>query len=270
MSTLASANLSSDDSDKDFVPTEAKRTRKTKKPVHVLTSSCSSSSSCASNSASDEEDGDDRELKKARITGPGESEAEERRQRAREEFERMKAEVAEGPSEVDKKEEEMVEIKRPRRFAGETIHETVKVKTTDPEAMAYFNKSNGSCLVENKDSKEKPSSIAKVFKLPLTEPISGPFEGTPPIATTSRPKGPPIRKKRQTLEQMSAALDKGKKMTTLEKSQMDWKNHASSSEIMANELAANRRSGGYLEKKDFLDRVEERRSDAYEQQSRRR
>lgn len=36
----------------------------------------------------------------------------------------------------------------------------------------------------------------------------------PSVAT--RPKGPP-RRKRQTLEQMSAALDKGKKMTTLEK-----------------------------------------------------
>ena len=37
-----------------------------------------------------------------------------------------------------------------------------------------------------------------------------------------------------------------------------------SDEKMKDEVEANRRSGGFLEKKEFLDRVGERRSDALE------
>jgi hypothetical protein len=73
-------------------------------------------------------------------------------------------------------------------------------------------------------------------------------------------------------------------MTTLEKvsstvldaadsqSQMDWTSHLSKSKGMADELAANRKSGGYLEKQAFLDRVGERRAAGQEaaQSTRRR
>ena len=50
---------------------------------------------------------------------------------------------------------------------------------------------------------------------------------------------------------------------------MDWKAHlasetAAGSDIQ-DELAANRRGGGYLEKVDFLDRVGERREDLFDQ-----
>jgi hypothetical protein len=82
---------------------------------------------------------------------------------------------------------------------------------------------------------------------------------------------------------MSAALDKGKKMTTLEKvwlvavcpaykqSQLDWKNHTSKDQSINDELEANRKAGGYLQKKDFLERVGERRMDTFEsRQSRQR
>lgn len=47
-------------------------------------------------------------------------------------------------------------------------------------------------------------------------------------------------------------------------SQMDWKSHTSSTKGMADELADNRRAGGYLEKKDFLERVDDRRTGAFE------
>jgi len=71
---------------------------------------------------------------------------------------------------------------------------------------------------------------------------------------------------------MAAAIDAGKKITTLEKvslqmglhqltnqSQMDWNSHMSTETKLADEVAQHRRSGGFLEKQAFLDRVGERR-----------
>lgn len=48
---------------------------------------------------------------------------------------------------------------------------------------------------------------------------------------------------------------------------MDWNSHLSKSKNMADELVANRKSGGYLEKQAFLDRVGERRAAEQEQAS---
>jgi len=62
---------------------------------------------------------------------------------------------------------------------------------------------------------------------------------------------------------MAAGLS-GKKMTTLEKSQLDWKTHSAADAKLQAELEANRRSGGYLQKKDFLDRVGERRAETFD------
>ena len=59
---------------------------------------------------------------------------------------------------------------------------------------------------------------------------------------------------------------KAKKLTTLDKSAMDWKAHVSttSDTSLKDELDANRRGGGYLEKVEFLQRVEERKDQAFE------
>ncbi|XAO26919.1 hypothetical protein I312_105760 [Cryptococcus bacillisporus CA1280] len=284
MSTLATANLSSDESDTEFIP-EAPKSKRSRKPraKRVGSGSASDSSSCSSSSASEGEDaeGDERVAKKAKLEEDAKNEAEERRRKAREEFERMKAELSGAPTESVKEMEELVEIKRPRRFAGETIYETVRLRASDPEAVAYFNR-----LAAKPDHDEDKSDSATKQPLPQQEtptPIpsapSGQDKSTTDVkadvsVTTSvvvpsvatRPKGPP-RRKRQTLEQMSAALDKGKKMTTLEKSQMDWKSHTSSNASMEDELVANRRNGGFLEKKDFLDRVGERRAGAFNEQA---
>lgn len=54
-----------------------------------------------------------------------------------------------------------------------------------------------------------------------------------------------------------------KKLTTLEKSAMDWRSHLSAADgdALKDELEANRKQngGGYLEKVEFLERVNERR-----------
>jgi hypothetical protein len=58
-----------------------------------------------------------------------------------------------------------------------------------------------------------------------------------------------------------------KKLTTLDKSAMDWRAHVDSAQPssgLKDELDANRRGGGYLEKVEFLQRVEQRKEDTLE------
>ena len=58
-----------------------------------------------------------------------------------------------------------------------------------------------------------------------------------------------------------------KRLTTLEKSALDWKAHVDTSageSGLASELEANRRGGGYLEKVEFLQRVEDRKNESLE------
>lgn len=75
-------------------------------------------------------------------------------------------------------------------------------------------------------------------------------------------KAPGPRKPRKWLADIPT--QKAKKITTLDKSAMDWRAHVTSSDVK-DELDANRRGGGYLEKMDFLQRVEDRREDAFEE-----
>jgi len=59
-----------------------------------------------------------------------------------------------------------------------------------------------------------------------------------------------------------------KRLTTLEKSALDWKAHVDPSSAgeskLVSELEANRRGGGYLEKVEFLQRVEDRKNQTLE------
>lgn len=82
--------------------------------------------------------------------------------------------------------------------------------------------------------------------------------------TTKRPSR--RKPKLQLAELPSAGSQKGKKLTTLEKSALDWKAHVDTSREpeLASELEANRRGGGYLEKVEFLQRVGDRKGQAFE------
>ena len=60
------------------------------------------------------------------------------------------------------------------------------------------------------------------------------------------------------------ATAKAKKLSTLDKSAMDWKEHVESSQDIKEDLEANRKGGGYLEKVEFLERVEQRTEAARE------
>ncbi len=95
---------------------------------------------------------------------------------------------------------------------------------------------------------------------------------TPPTASsssaaTTQQRRPGRRKpKVQLAELPSADSRKGKKLTTLGKSTLDWNAHVNSSgePDLAAELEANRRGGGYLETVEFLQRVGERKNQALE------
>lgn len=92
----------------------------------------------------------------------------------------------------------------------------------------------------------------------------------PPVASTSasaasKPaKRPGPRKPKTALAPLPGAT-KAKKLTTLDKSALDWRAHAAGApEEVKDELDAHRRAGGYLEKVEFLQRVEQRKEDALE------
>ena len=55
---------------------------------------------------------------------------------------------------------------------------------------------------------------------------------------------------------------KGKKLSTLDKSLMDWSAHVDGGDArMKHDLEAHRRGGGFIEKVEFLDRVSQRRDE---------
>lgn len=108
---------------------------------------------------------------------------------------------------------------------------------------------------ENKDNGDSPAPPPAVDPSPAA-----------PTIMTSTPglKRPGPRKPRNALPSIPKA-SQAKKITTLEKSVMDWRVHvASQSSDVKDELDTNRRGGGYLEKVDFLKRVEDRREDVFE------
>ena len=117
-------------------------------------------------------------------------------------------------------------------------------------------------------------------KWPLWDP-STTLESTPEATTASNatdratapptpipalaPKKPGRRRPRVQLGDIpSTSAQKAKKLTTIEKSAMDWRAHSQDDAQLKDELDANRRGGGYLEKVEFLQRVEQRKDEAFE------
>ena len=80
-----------------------------------------------------------------------------------------------------------------------------------------------------------------------------------------KPRGP--RKSKLVLPSLpTSSQHKTGKLTALDKSSMDWKAHITSDGATTkDELEANRRSGGYLGKVEFLQRVSERKDNILEE-----
>ncbi|KAH8116105.1 hypothetical protein DFH11DRAFT_1688241 [Phellopilus nigrolimitatus] len=100
-------------------------------------------------------------------------------------------------------------------------------------------------------------------------PAAPPSSDTPPLGGQARPRPGPRRPK--TALAAPPAQGKPRKLSTLEKSAMDWRAHVAGAgagpaeaEGLADELERNRRGGGFLEKVAFLERVGERREELFE------
>jgi len=161
-----------------------------------------------------------------------------------------------------------VKTERKYRFAGEQVVEVVEVLEDSPEARKWPLWKDP--LTES--SSEAPTAVPlPVLSMPVapsSNPSSSPNQ-TPnsslnPASTSASPK-PPARKYGPRKPKTSLASlpgpSKAKKLSTLDKSAMDWQAHVQAEQHsgLKDELEANRKAGGYLEKVQFLKRVEERK-----------
>ncbi|KAJ7322924.1 bucentaur or craniofacial development-domain-containing protein [Mycena albidolilacea] len=141
----------------------------------------------------------------------------------------------------------MVKIEKRYLFAGEHTVEVVEV----PEGSADAKK-----WPLWRPPEEAAASSSSVQATPLL---------SAPTTSDTRPpaKRPGPRKPKTSLA--SIPTQKAKKLSTLDKSAMDWRAHVNAEPAdTKDELEANRRGGGYLEKVEFLSRVDARKEDALE------
>nr|Q60FC2.1 RecName: Full=Craniofacial development protein 1; AltName: Full=Bucentaur; AltName: Full=h-type BCNT protein [Tragulus javanicus]BAD60811.1 human-type Bcnt [Tragulus javanicus] len=136
----------------------------------------------------------------------------------------VKAEEQEKPKETEK-----VKITKVFDFAGEEVRVTKEVDPTSKEAKSFFKQSE----------KEKPQPNV-------------------PSAVSSLPAGSGLKRSSGMSSLLGKIGAKKQKMSTLEKSKLDWENFKEE-EGIAEELAIhNRGKEGYIERKAFLDRVDHR------------
>lgn len=138
---------------------------------------------------------------------------------------------------------EQITIERTYKFAGETIHEKKTVPKYSAEGQEY--------LKNSKFQKTKDTVAA------TTTDTNDTVETTEERSNLRRPlKREPI------LEKIIAGSIKPK-LTTLEKSKLDWVNYVDK-EGITDDLQLHNRDG-YLAKQDFLDRVETQKDKKYKE-----
>ncbi|KAH7882393.1 bucentaur or craniofacial development-domain-containing protein [Phlebopus sp. FC_14] len=148
----------------------------------------------------------------------------------------------------------LVKVEKKYLFAGKHVIEVVEVPEDSEDAKKW------PLWQPQPSPSPQPTAEQPVSVEVAGSGSSSVASGTPP-APGKRP-GP--RKARTALPSLPKA-GQAKKITTLDKSAMDWRTHLSSqSSDVQDELNANRRGGGYLEKVEFLKRVEDRREDVLE------
>ncbi|KAJ1069544.1 hypothetical protein K5549_006128 [Capra hircus] len=136
----------------------------------------------------------------------------------------VKAERLEKPKEAEK-----VKITKVFDFAGEEVRVIKEVDATSKEAKSFF----------KQNEKEKPQSNV-------------------PSAVPSPPAGSGLKRSSGMSSLLGKIRAKKQKMSTLEKSKLDWESFKEE-EGIGEELAIhNRGKEGYIERKAFLDRVDHR------------
>lgn len=176
---------------------------------------------------------------------------------------------------------EMVKVVKRYRYAGEEITYVVS------HAFLPVSPVHGKYAWPCREVKEVAADSEEAKKWPRWQPsddaanaessasaktsgASGvaPSSSTPTPATNTpaaKPAGkrPGPRKAKSKLADIPTRKEPIKRLTTLDKSAMDWRAHVEgeASADVKDELEANRRGGGYLEKVEFLQRVEARKEE---------
>ncbi|THU83069.1 hypothetical protein K435DRAFT_807792 [Dendrothele bispora CBS 962.96] len=230
-------------------------------------------------SSSDSDNGDGPITKRARISSPGASEDPEAKKKAREElWKSFKESVNSEPSSSSAEIPKMVKVEKRYRFAGEEVVEIMEVPENSADAKKWpvwtptsHEPGIPATIATTESSSTTSSSVPKTIS-PNPPPTDTSKSSTStPLLTSSAstkpgPKRPGPRKPKVTLTSLPSSSEP-KKLTTLEKSAMDWRAHVNSvDEGTKDELEANRKEGGggYLEKVEFLERVSERREGVLE------
>ncbi|KAF9653740.1 hypothetical protein BDM02DRAFT_3182736 [Thelephora ganbajun] len=151
----------------------------------------------------------------------------------------------------------LVKVQKRHRFAGEDILEVVQVPEDSEDAKKW------PLWSEPGSSNQNTTDVDNPISNPLATPALIRSSGNE--NSKSRARGP--RKPKLVLPSLpTSSRDRAKKLTTLGKSSMDWKAHVNSDGATTkDELEANRRSGGYLGKVEFLQRVSERKDNILEE-----
>ncbi|KAK3113613.1 swr complex subunit [Teratosphaeriaceae sp. CCFEE 6253] len=167
-----------------------------------------------------------------------------------------------GEQEVEKApaDEELVTITRRIEYAGEVTEVEELVPRSAKEAQAYLKQ-------QRHDADSTPQIERPTLRRPLKRPSlfepnpSATIRGVPPEKLRLRA---PSRIDVELAEtrKREEAQRKAEKMTTVQKSALDWKGYVSR-EGIAEELEAYKRSkGGYMAREDFLGRAELARQEA--------
>ncbi|KAI9452746.1 hypothetical protein F5148DRAFT_1235400 [Russula earlei] len=150
-----------------------------------------------------------------------------------------------------------IKIAKRHRFAGEDVVEIVDVPEDSTDAKKWPAWKPSPSPHDGLDDERADAPSKNGSGVPTTIPVPIPIPITPP---------PPSAAGAGASQSAASRRAGGKTLTTLEKSALDWKAHVGSSDTaeLASELEANRRGGGYLEKVDFLQRVGDRKNEAFE------
>lgn len=162
-------------------------------------------------------------------------------------------ELGEAEDKVDTNKEVVVEsdqdkiwINTSYTFAGRVVTESKQVDSNSAEAKAYLNSTSGI------SQPVKPGETMKRSFVPVLRTIPG--EETPTELK--------IKLKRPSLIDKFLTSLKNQKLSTLEKSRLDWASYVDINNI-SDELKLHNKDG-YLEKQDYLGRLQAKRDENYD------
>ncbi|BGP55881.1 hypothetical protein JCM8202_002307 [Rhodotorula sphaerocarpa] len=187
--------------------------------------------------------------------------------------------------------DDLVTIEIEYEFAGEKVKQQKRVARSSAEAQAYFGRNSTAAAPGQLSSDPKSAAPAKDPTAAALDALFGPEDPSSTTAavpspaapstaaapiTSSAPVPPPAAKRRKTggaggsLSGMAASLGvagaggKPAKLNTLEKSKLDWSSYVSS-ETGLEDTLAHARKDGYLDRRDFLDRVDASKEEQWDQ-----